>query len=165
MMNFRFLFCCSLALTIASQTLAQDNQKLSSTETSPVADEEENSYQNMLRKKFMEIDANNDGSLSQEEYKAYNDEIERQRREIMDKAFLDMDKDNDGIVSQNEFLERINQKRLEMRHLIQKSAPASFSSDTETSTKNSSDIQVLKQNTTPQENSSPFANIDEEKAD
>ena len=165
MMNFRFFFYCSLALTIASQVLAQDNQKLSSSEASPVADEEENSYQNMLRKKFMEIDANNDGYLSQEEYKAYNDEIERKRREIMDKAFLDMDKDNDGIVSQNEFLERINQKRLEMRHLIQKSAPASFSSDTETSTKNSSDIQVLKQNTTPQENSSPFANIDEEKAD
>ena len=165
MMNFRFFFYCSLALTIASQVLAQDNQKLSSSEASPVADEEENSYQNMLRKKFMEIDANNDGSLSQEEYKAYNDEIERKRREIMDKAFLDMDKDNDGIVSQNEFLERINQKRLEMRRLIQKSVPTPLSSNTITSAKNSSDIQVLKQNTTPQENSSPFANIDEEKAD
>ncbi len=91
----------------------------------PIVDESEQSYQNMLHKKFLEIDKNQDGHISSEEYKTYNDEIEKRRREIMNKAYLDMDRNNDGKISEEEFLERINRRREEIRKMIKDSA-ASF---------------------------------------
>lgn len=108
---------CTVMFSCLSATAKETNiQELEA--PLPVVDESEQSYQNMLRKKFAEIDANGDGIVSPEEYKAYNDKIEQRRREIMDKAYLDMDTDKDGKVSEAEFLARLNRRREEIRNMI-----------------------------------------------
>lgn len=108
---------CTVMFSCLSATAKETNIQELETPV-PVVDESEQSYQNMLRKKFAEIDANGDGIVSPEEYKAYNDKIEQRRREIMDKAYLDMDTDKDGKVSEAEFLARLNRRREEIRNMI-----------------------------------------------
>lgn len=114
--TFTALLCTVMFSSLSATAKETNIQELEA--PVPVVDESEQSYQNMLHKKFAEIDANGDGIVSPEEYKAYNDKIEQRRREIMDKAYLDMDTDKDGKVSEAEFLARLNRRREEIRNMI-----------------------------------------------
>lgn len=113
---FTAVLCTAMFCSLSATAKETNIQELEA--PVPVVDESEQSYQNMLRKKFAEIDTNGDGIVSPEEYKAYNDKIEQRRREIMDKAYLDMDTDKDGKVSEAEFLARLNRRREEIRNMI-----------------------------------------------
>lgn len=113
---FTAVLCTAMFCSLSATAKETNIQELES--PVPVIDESEQSYQNMLRKKFAEIDTNGDGIVSPEEYKAYNDKIEQRRREIMDKAYLDMDTDKDGKVSEAEFLAHLNRRREEIRNMI-----------------------------------------------
>lgn len=88
-------------------------------------------YQNMLHKKFADIDTDKDGIISPEEYKAYNDKIEKHRRKIMNQAYKDMDANKDGKVSKSEFLARLNRHKKEISNMSEETilAPEPFSAD------------------------------------
>ena len=109
--TFTALLCTVMFSSLSATAKETNIQELKA--PVPVVDENEQSYQNMLHKKFA-----GDGIVSPEEYKAYNDKIEQRRREIMDKAYLDMDTDKDGKVSEAEFLARLNRRREEIRNMI-----------------------------------------------